>query len=579
MKKEGELPAKIQAQIEELSRDTSSTGVGRIDPENLTNLGQNLIETICRWRDEGGAALETWVDSPAQIISNHQDNPEVLDRIYETAIQETLEELEDQDDALPNSLADANQTINRLNQQLEKVTTDHHELQRDYDLLKEGQEHVLKDLSQTLDDKETMENQLAALQTQLEGYHQLKIQLNSMETEVQRLNKNLRDTRAEKEKLELEKAKSRLEGFGRPPLAPPIQTPRMKALEDSKQKLQQLSVKELEKVSQYSGEDGRLTISEYWRRLEHLIEAAFEMPEDEDEQRCLKANVLLTKITDPARSHLDSNLGSEQKNDYKEIIKELERRYEYGRDEYYYKNQLASLPGEGKLPFVELVGKIETLAKNLVKVTMKGVEEDSYTYQTVYESYAKQWLEEKMPKPHLQCIKMQTRNLSYQNLKEEGARMEEVFRSRKPTRLNQMEELIYEAVAGEPSPKPTAECKHCKKSGHSEVNCWIKNPEKRPKTPRTPTADPRPSNRNVDEGRRPKCHFCGRTGHVLRDCRQLAKYSKLANEEREKQASLKCDRCKRRGHDASQCRERSPPSNSNSQPQGQGPPANQHTSA
>ena len=221
MKKEGELPAKIQAQIEELSRDTSSTGVGRIDPENLTNLGQNLIETICRWRDEGGAALETWVDSPAQIISNHQDNPEVLDRIYETAIQETLEELEDQDDALPNSLADANQTINRLNQQLEKVTTDHHELQRDYDLLKEGQEHVLKDLSQTLDDKETMENQLAALQTQLEGYHQLKIQLNSMETEVQRLNKNLRDTRAEKEKLELEKAKSRLEGFGRPPLAPP----------------------------------------------------------------------------------------------------------------------------------------------------------------------------------------------------------------------------------------------------------------------------------------------------------------------------------------------------------------------
>ena len=339
--------------------------------------------------------------------------------------------------------------------------------------------------------------------------------------------------------------------------------PRPRATEDAKMKLQKLSVKELEKVPQYAGDSGEQTIAEYWQRLNHLIEAAFEMPQNEYEKRNLKANVLLTKVCDPARTHLDNNLTQDQRKDFREIIKELEKRYEHQRDEYYYKNQLASLPDNGKIPFVELTGKIELLVKNLVKVTMKDMEEGSNTYKTIFETYAKQWVEEKMNKPHLQFIKMQNKNLSYQNLKEEGARMEEVFKNKKSTLMNQVEDLLYGATAN-PQEKPEA-CKHYSKPLHAESECWTKFPDKRPRPTRQQDTAPPPA--NAENRKRQRCDFCGRSGHSIRDCHALAKYSKIANEEREAMARTFCDNCKRHGHETSRCRNRTerPASHDNNQ--------------
>ena len=83
----------------------------------------------------------------------------------------------------------------------------------------------------------------------------------------------------------------------------------------------------------------------------------------------------------------------------------------FGKDEQFYKNQLSALPTDGKLPFVELAGKIEQLVKSLVKVTMKDIKEGSHTYKTIQETYCKQWIEEKMNKVHLQFIKYQQKDL------------------------------------------------------------------------------------------------------------------------------------------------------------------------
>ena len=241
VREKGELPAKIKAQIEELARDTSLIGVEKIDGETMANLGSSLIETVCKWRSKETENSDEWADSPVQIISHHIENPRAVDDMYEEAIKETLEDENDQDQLpidpiseMPDNEADPekadhetpqtnNDTIENLMHQLRNMTDAHRELQRDYKLLSDGQQSILQDLDQTLNDKEELESQLATTRAELKNYQHFKRISTQLDAEIQQLNRALQESRLEKSNTESERIQKRLQEMRRnPPSRVPI---------------------------------------------------------------------------------------------------------------------------------------------------------------------------------------------------------------------------------------------------------------------------------------------------------------------------------------------------------------------
>ena len=338
-------------------------------------------------------------------------------------------------------------------------------------------------------------------------------------------------------------------------------------LENSKRKLQNLAEKEIEKLPQYTGGNASQTIADYYSRLEQLITTSFDKSPFQEEDNILKANILLTKLGDPARSHIENTLSPSQKFDHREIIAELKRRFEYGRDEYFYKNKLRDIPGDGRTDFIELVGNIENLVKNLIRCTSPEVEEGTPTYKTLFETYARGYVEEKMSKTHLTFIKCQNRHLTYQTLKEAGARLDEVNKSGKPTRVNTIESTIFGPDTDKQKNNAPV-CKNCKRTGHKENDCWRKYPEKAPKPKPTQRFTGRLTNQGPPRPEPATCEFCGRRGHQITDCRDLQKYSRICKDEIRSRPPLYCERCKTTGHSTERCNQlRGAQSNTGNTPQ------------
>ena len=82
---------------------------------------------------------------------------------------------------------------------------------------------------------------------------------------------------------------------------------------NSRKQLQKLASEEIKKLQPYSGTNEDQNIHDYFVRLEHLIQSSFDIPPDSYEANKLKADILLTKVTEPARAHIDSNLTQTQK--------------------------------------------------------------------------------------------------------------------------------------------------------------------------------------------------------------------------------------------------------------------------
>jgi len=57
-------------------------------------------------------------------------------------------------------------------------------------------------------------------------------------------------------------------------------------------------------------------------------------------------------------------------------------------------------------------------------------------------------------------------------------------------------------------------CSHCQKPGHSEQNCWLKHPEKRPVGCTGPGTGVGSRKRGEDR----TCYTCGETGHISPHC-------------------------------------------------------------
>ena len=119
------------------------------------------------------------------------------------------------------------------------------------------------------------------------------------------------------------------------------------------------------------------------------------------------------------------------------------------------------------------------------------------------------------------------------------------------TRSNIVENLLFNPP--ETSMKSIETCKNCKKPGHIENECWLKFSEKRPKqnlqTRSITSNNNNNGNLNTTTRKDIKCHFCGRLGHELSDCRTLAKYSRITKEEQKARAKLYRTNCKKNGHD------------------------------
>ena len=144
-------------------------------------------------------------------------------------------------------------------------------------------------------------------------------------------------------------------------------------------------MKRLKKLQPYSGTNEDQNIHDYFVRLEHLIQSSFDIPPDSYEANKLKADILLTKVTEPARAHIDSNLTQAQKEDLHNIIDELQNRFEFSRDETYYQNLLEAIPSNGVLPFVVMMSKNEQLVKKLIQTNTKDIRESSAEYKLLYE--------------------------------------------------------------------------------------------------------------------------------------------------------------------------------------------------
>ena len=336
-------------------------------------------------------------------------------------------------------------------------------------------------------------------------------------------------------------------------------------VEDSRRKIQKISSKELEKLPPYSGSNTNEMIDDYFTRLDRLIITSFDIPQHPEEENLLKASILLTKLADPARSHVDNTLTTTQKCDHREIISELKRRFEYGRDEYYYKQKLREIPGDGKRDFVEMVSTVESMVKNMLKYTNPDVKEGSPTHKTLFETYCRGWVEEKMSKTHLTFIKMQSPKMSYHSLKEAGARLDDINKTNKPVRVNAITSNTNRTEKMK-TKEESENCRYCDRKGHQEQDCWKKFPEKIPKKNATSTPTNQSTRSQAEPTRRPDqentpCDFCGRKGHKLVDCFQLEKYSKKAKEDQAFKMSLHCDHCKVNGHSTERCRRAPRPPN------------------
>eukprot|EP01084_Bolivina_argentea_P165429 287398_1 len=99
-----------------------------------------------------------------------------------------------------------------------------------------------------------------------------------------------------------------------------------------------------------------------------------------------------------------------------------------------------------------------------------------------------------------------------------------------PLSINQMRELLSEtfedekvADGQEASMKgfiAFQACEVCKKKGHTKDDCWVANPEIKPKIP---SRYQRKGANNKGTG--PTCWGCGKPGHVKRECRALSNNS------------------------------------------------------
>ena len=154
---------------------------------------------------------------------------------------------------------------------------------------------------------------------------------------------------------------------------------------------------------------------------------------------------------------------------------------------------------------------------------------------------------------------MQNQHLDYQKLKEAGARMDEILKSTKTPRMNQMEDFLNPGKNNS-AKEDNRKCNHCGKTGHIEKKCWSKHPDLRPKK-ESPTEKPKEHRQEADTNTTAECDFCGRRGHILVNCRKLKKFSQRAKQEVAYQQSLYCQLCRRNGHSTEYCRNREHPSN------------------
>ena len=438
-------------------------------------------------------------------------------------------------------------------------------------------------LSRLQENEETLKAELKSARDHLQDTEELKEELRSLREQATHMGEILRNQRQRGEEVRGHDEYSWTFPFqgnkgeekititppftpipGRYPAGAGYSPYKSRMEEDSRKKLQKISSKEIEKLSQYSGRNTNDMIDEYFTRLDRLIITSFDMPQYPEEVAMLKASILLTKLADPARSHIDNTLSSIQKCDHREIISELKRRFEYGRDEYYYKQKLREIPGDGKHPFVEMVSTVESLVKNMLRYTNPDVLEGTPTHKTLFETYCRGWVEEKMAKAHLTFIKMQNPVINYQTLKEAGARLDDINKTNKPARVNLVNPDSNKPVKVK-AKEVTQNCNYCEKPGHQEVNCWRKHPDKAPtksttSTPMNSTPNlPSGANRLATQINSP-CDFCGKIGHRLVDCFQLEKYSKKAKEEQIFKQSLYCSHCKTNGHSTERCRKIQRPS-------------------
>ena len=215
----GCIPEEIDTQIEKLARDASIIGIDKIDQNTFENLGSTLIETILNWNSNNeSTASNTWLESPAKIINEYLDNPEAVDQLYKDAVLQTINE--ENLDILSNTseqieeidkeptddrdiINKANSTIAKLNEQIEEMGKSHRDLQRDYELLKEGQESMIKDFDDTIGTRDKMQQQIFDMKDQMNNYLQLKEKANKLETELHLTYQSLRHERSINSKMKL----------------------------------------------------------------------------------------------------------------------------------------------------------------------------------------------------------------------------------------------------------------------------------------------------------------------------------------------------------------------------------------
>ena len=295
--------------------------------------------------------------------------------------------------------------------------------------------------------------------------------------------------------------------------------------------LQKIACDEIKKLKPYTGTKDYQSIHDYYKRLEHLINTGFDRPSCKEEDNILKLSILLTKTADPARSFLDNTLTPGKRTDVKVMIDELQKRFEYGQNEVFYKNQISNVPDNGQIPFIELVSRVEYLTKRIILASKKGISENSTEYELLFETMAKNTIESKMNQRNLRQIKVQVEELSYKKLKELGARMDSFYAPNKTTRS--LEQNNFRPKKNEP--RSQRKCEHCSKPGHTSENCWGKHPEMMPK----------PKNAEAI------CKFCKGKGHITDECRKMARQAELVSQRRR---SFFCQYCKKNGHTEKYCR-------------------------
>lgn len=129
--------------------------------------------------------------------------------------------------------------------------------------------------------------------------------------------------------------------------------------------------------------------------------------------------------------------------------------------------------------------------------------------------------------------------------------------------------------SSEPQTKPGSKkakdvtCDHCKKSGHLDVDCWIKNPDKRPqksgKAVRYETSTQSVKQTKSESSERVKCSYCNLSGHTEDVCykrKRDAKNSENAKQPSANQGASRKDNATERPVRTVQAKDESEPSKS-----------------